>query len=95
MVKVSLLTAKWCPQCPSVKEIWRELKQQYDFEYEEVDITSDRGKELVKQNEIKSVPITLIDGNVVFVGIPDKEEAVLAVQNKVVVLGEEEVDREL
>jgi len=95
MVKVSLLTAKWCSQCPSVKEIWRELKQRYDFEYEEVDITSDRGKELVKQNEIKSVPVTLIDGNVVFIGIPDKEEAVLAVQNKIIVLGEEEVDREL
>lgn len=95
MVKVTLLTAKWCSLCPSAKEIWKQLKQQYDFEYEEIDTNSKRGKEMLEENEIKSVPATLIDGNVVFIGIPNKEEAALAVQNKMVILGGKKVDREI
>jgi len=95
MVKITLLTAKWCPQCPSVKEIWKELKQQYDFEYEEVDVSSKRGKELVEQNEIKSIPTTLIDGTVAFIGVPNKDEAALVVQNKTIILGGKKIDRDL
>ena len=95
MVRVTLLIAKWCPQCPSAKEVWRQLKQEYSFEYEEVDVNSERGKELVEKNEIKSVPVTLIDGNLAFIGMPKKEEAVLAVQNKTVEQEGKEVDRQI
>ena len=87
MVKVTLLTAKWCPECPSAKEIWRELRKEHDFEYEEIDVSSERGKELAEENDIRSVPVTLIDGNTAFIGIPDRNEAALAIQGKRIILG--------
>ncbi len=76
MVQVTLLLAEWCPVCPSAKELWRGLRKEYGFHYNEVDITSPLGGELVSEFNILSVPTAIIDGNVAFVGVPARGEAI-------------------
>lgn len=81
MVKVTLVTTKTCIYCPTAKKIWSELKQTNNFDYEEVDATSPKGQQIVQQFGIMSVPTTIIDGRVEFIGIPDKNKAITLVKN--------------
>ncbi len=76
MAGVTLVVAEWCPVCPSAKRLWAELREHYAFEYEEVDIASERGQALMTKHGIRSVPTTLLDGEVAFVGLPKREPAI-------------------
>jgi glutaredoxin len=82
MVKVTVVTTKACPFCPVTKNLWRELKKQYTFDYEEVDASTDKGQELAKKFDIRSVPTTIIDDKVAFIGVPPKEKAIAAVKGE-------------
>ncbi|MCS3924855.1 glutaredoxin family protein [Methanosalsum natronophilum] len=75
MSKVILVHAEWCKFCPSAMKFWKDLKTELDFDYEEVDIDSDKGQQLASEYSVMSVPTTIIDDEVAFVGVPDKEEA--------------------
>jgi glutaredoxin len=75
MVKVTLVTAQWCHYCPTAKKVWRELKEKFNFEYEEIDYESPEGEKLADKFSIVSVPTTIIDDQIVFVGVPDKNKA--------------------
>lgn len=81
MKTVVLLIADWCPVCPGAKELWDNLKKEYDFNYEIYDIASEKGQQLVKEYGITGVPVTIIDGKVIFSGLPDKEDAATAVRD--------------
>lgn len=76
MVKVTLIHASWCTVCPSARRLWNNLKSEYDFEYEEVDVETPEGQELTDKYGIVGVPATLIDGDLVFTGLPKKAEAI-------------------
>lgn len=80
MKKVILLTTSTCPYCPAAKKLWQELKKKHKFDYEEVDATSEKGMRLVQKHMIMSVPTTIIDNEVAFVGIPDREKAIEAIK---------------
>ena len=82
MVKVTLVTTKTCVYCPTAKRIWGELKQSNNFDYEEVDATSPIGQQIVERFGIMSVPTTIIDERVAFVGIPEKNKALEFVKGK-------------
>lgn len=82
MVKVTLVTTKTCIYCPTVKRIWQELRQTNDFDYEEVDANSAAGQRIVQKFDIMSVPTTIIDNIVEFVGIPDKNRALAILNGK-------------
>ncbi|MEL4305008.1 glutaredoxin family protein [Methanococcoides sp. LMO-2] len=75
MVKVILVHASWCHVCPAAKKLWNDLKSEHDFDYEEVDIDTPEGDELSEKYSIMSVPTTIIDGEIAFIGVPDKGEA--------------------
>lgn len=75
MVKIILVTAQWCHFCPTAKQVWKELKEKFDFEYEEVDLDTPEGEKLVEKFSIASVPTTIIDDKIVFVGVPDRDKA--------------------
>ena len=79
MTKVQLLTLKTCVYCPSAKKMWQDLKKDHSFDYEEIDATSDKGQDLVQRHGVMSVPTTIIDGKVAFVGVPEKGKAEKAV----------------
>lgn len=79
MVRVTIVTTKSCVYCPTAKRLWTDIKKDHKFDYEEVDALSEKGQDIVARHGIMSVPTTLIDGRVVFTGIPDKNKAIAAV----------------
>ena len=80
MVKVQLIYTKMCPHCPPAKELFRELKKEYRFDYEEIDAMTPEGQELVEKYSIMSVPTVVINDTVAFVGVPSKEKAIQAIR---------------
>lgn len=76
MVKVTLIHATWCTFCPAARRFWNDLKSEYDFEYEEIDVESPEGQALADKHGIVSVPTTLIDGEPAFTGLPQKADAI-------------------
>jgi glutaredoxin len=76
MKSVVLLYATWCHNCPAAKKFWKNLSEEYGFNYREVDVESEEGKKFVEELDIMGVPTTIIDNEVEFVGIPDKNEAI-------------------
>lgn len=80
MVKVQLVYTQSCPFCPSAKELFRSLKKEYKFDYEEIDAMTEKGQQLVQKHMIMSVPTIVINDTVAFVGVPSREKAIAAVK---------------
>jgi thioredoxin 1 len=76
MVKVTLVHASWCTVCPAARRLWKDLKSEYNFEYEEVDVETPEGQALVDKYGIVGVPTTIIEGEVAFTGLPKKADAI-------------------
>jgi glutaredoxin len=79
MVKVTLVHASWCHVCPAAKKLWNDLRSEHDFDYGEVDIDSPEGDKLSEKYSIMSVPTTIVDGEIAFLGVPDRQEALLKI----------------
>ncbi|WP_445476060.1 glutaredoxin family protein [Methanococcoides methylutens] len=79
MTKVTLVHASWCHVCPAAKKFWNDLRSERGFDYEEIDIDTPEGDELSQKYSIMSVPTTIIDGEVAFIGVPDREKAILKI----------------
>lgn len=80
MKKVQLVYTKTCVYCPNTKALWKELQKKYKFDYQEIDAVSPEGQKLVQKFSIMSVPTTIIDDKVQFVGVPNKAKAEEAVR---------------
>ncbi len=76
MVKVTLIHASWCTACPAARRFWKDLKSEYDFEYEEIYVETPEGQALIDKYGIVGVPTTIIDGEVAFTGLPKKADAI-------------------
>ena len=76
MVKVTLIHASWCTVCPAARRFWHDLKSEYDFEYDEIDVQTPEGQALIDKYGIVGVPTTIIDGEVAFTGLPKKPDAI-------------------
>ena len=79
MIKVTLIHASWCNVCPSARRFWKDLKSEYDFEYEEIDVETPQGQVLKDKYRIVGVPTTIIDGKVAFTGLPKKADAIASI----------------
>lgn len=79
MAKVTLIHASWCTICPSARKFWKDLKSDYDFEYEEVDVETPQGQVLIDKYGIAGVPTTIIDEKVAFTGLPKKADAIASI----------------
>lgn len=79
MTEVLLLTHKGCPVCPIADSFWEKLQQSCDFDYRHIEIYTPEGLQLIRQYNIRSVPTTLIDKKVEFVGVPDRDKALAKV----------------
>lgn len=67
---------KLVPQLSRRKKLLEPAQGEISFSYEEIDIDSDRGKELAERYHIRSVPTSLVNGRPYFVGVPEKQRAV-------------------
>jgi thioredoxin 1 len=79
-MKVTLIHADWCSVCQATRKFWNELRKDYPFDYEEVNLTSPEGMEYVKKHSIHSVPSTLIGDRILFFGLPERDKAIEAVK---------------
>ncbi len=82
MANVTLLVSKSCSACPSAKTLWKGMKVKYSFTYREIDIGSEPGQELAERHSIRAVPATIINGRLIFIGVPPRESAEKAIQAK-------------
>lgn len=80
MKKVILVYTKWCSHCPAAKQLWKSLQKEYKFDYKEVDAESSEGQKIAERFMIMSVPTTIINNKIAFVGMPDKTKAIEAVR---------------
>ncbi|HKJ88588.1 MAG TPA: thioredoxin family protein, partial [Gammaproteobacteria bacterium] len=74
-MKVTLLVSEWCNVCPSAERVWRQVNGEKDFELEVLDVAQPEGRKVVAERLIKTVPATLVDGELRKVGVPGAEEA--------------------
>lgn len=73
---VVLLVSKWCEECVPADNAWKRLyEERRDFNYRSLDVSEPEGRRMSIELYIRSVPSTIIDGKLSFVGIPTKEEA--------------------
>jgi glutaredoxin len=82
MPNITLLVSPTCSACPSAKSLWKELRVKYSFSYREVDIASSDGQELATRHSVRAVPATIIDGRLTFIGVPSRQSAEKALQQK-------------
>ena len=61
MIQITIITTQGCSHCQAAKTIIEKLKSEYDLTIEEIDATSDKGLELIKQHRILSSPGILIN----------------------------------
>jgi hypothetical protein len=78
--RVTLLTSPTCTSCGQAREVWRKVQQEYSLTFEEVGITSARGRALAAKYNLFSTPATLIDDRVAFRGVPKPDQAAAAVR---------------
>ena len=74
-MRITLLVSEWCSVCPTAERTWRQVHGEKDFDLEVVDVGQPEGRKLIAEKLIKSVPATLVDGELKKVGPPSAEEA--------------------
>lgn len=74
-MKVTLLVSEWCSVCPVAERMWRQMHQEKEFDLEVLDVGQPEGRKVIAEKLIKTVPATLIDGELKKVGAPSAEEA--------------------
>ena len=79
MVKVQLVYTKQCVYCPAAKQIFKDLKKQHKFDYEEIDAMSPEGQKLVAKYSIMSVPSIIVDGRLQWTGVPQKDKVIAVI----------------
>ena len=74
-MKVELLVSDWCQSCHLAERVWREVAEERDIEFAVVDMGQLEGRALASRLHLKSVPSTVIDGELKAVGVQTKEQA--------------------
>ena len=82
MANVTLLVSSSCSACPSAKSLWKGLRVKYSFSYREIDISTPNGQELAERHSIRATPATIINGRLVFIGVPPRQSAEKALAPK-------------
>lgn len=77
MKKIQFLTMVGCHVCAEVKKIFDEIMPNFpNVKVEEIDMTSEKGQELVQKHSIMSSPGLIIDGKLFSTGGVDKEKLI-------------------
>lgn len=71
MKRVIVLTGRWSHECREVEKFWKQRQKRHSFDLEIVDVDTDTGMKIMDEYEVSSVPVTIIDDEVVFIGMPE------------------------
>ena len=73
MKKSILLVANWCPVAKATRELFEKIKREKaDFNYEYVDIDSEKDRKLVENFSVTDIPKTIFQDKIIFHGLPKK-----------------------
>lgn len=77
MKKIILVTSTDCSQCEKVKKIMEEIKRDFpQLQIKEIDMTTEKGMQLVQKYQIMSSPGVIINGKLFSVGGADKSKLI-------------------
>lgn len=71
MKRIIVLVGRWSHECREVEKFWKERIKKLPATLEIIDVDSDRGMNLMDEFEVSSVPVTIIDDEVIFIRMPD------------------------
>lgn len=74
-MKVQLLVSEWCVPCRAAEEVWRRVAEEKAIAFEVLDVAQPEGRAVVAPRGIRTVPATVIDGELKHVGVPTRAEA--------------------
>jgi thioredoxin-like negative regulator of GroEL len=72
---MQLLVAQWSSACKRAEDMWRQVAEARGLVLEVVDIESAPGRELTRRLQLATIPVLLIDGRPVAVGVQSEAEA--------------------
>ncbi|MBU6484524.1 MAG: thioredoxin family protein [Betaproteobacteria bacterium] len=75
-MRVQLLVSEWCVPCRGAEQVWRAVAQRKDVAFEVLDVGQPEGRAIVARLGVKTVPSTVIDGELKHLGVPSIHEAV-------------------
>lgn len=76
MIKhIQLLVSEWCPTCPQAERVWEKVAEETGAELEILDVTKRPGRDIVAKLMIRTIPATVIDDRLEFLGIPEMHKA--------------------
>jgi len=78
-MNLQLILAGPYEACNKTGDIWKQSCEAYQLELEILDLESETGQSLEKELNIKSFPALIADKQVVAVGHPDKDSALLLI----------------
>lgn len=73
--RVQLLTSEWCAPCRDAEEVWRGVAERRDIAFEVLDVAQPEGRAIVSRLGVRSIPSTVIDGELKHIGVPSPTEA--------------------
>lgn len=76
---VQLLVSEWCAPCRGAEAVWQDIARRKVIDLRVLDVGQVEGREVVAKLGLRTVPATVIDGELRFVGIPDRRLAHAAV----------------
>ncbi len=72
---IQLLVSEWCPTCPQAERLWRQIADETGATLDILDVTQRPGRDIVARLMIRTIPATVINDRLEFVGIPDAKAA--------------------
>lgn len=80
--KIIVVAAEGCSCCQDAEEVLEEIKKEYpQIEIEKVDMTSDRGQELVVKHQIMNSPGIIINDNLFSVGELERDKLIKKIKS--------------
>ncbi len=76
MVKIQILTTPNCNNCEKVKKMLNEMKVKYKV------INIIKNPEILKKYQVMTAPGIIINGNLEFQGVPNKEDLEKTIKSK-------------
>ena len=73
--RVELLVSEWCTTCHQAEQVWQRVAGERAIDFAVVDMGQPEGREMARRLRIRSVPATVIDGELAGVGVHSREQA--------------------
>jgi uncharacterized protein involved in response to NO len=74
-MKVQLLVSEWCHPCRGAEDVWRSVAARKAVGLEVLDVGQPAGRGVAAALGIRTVPATVVDGELRHVGVPSEGEA--------------------